>query len=885
MSTGSKGSRPGGDAARSRVPYVILAASLAVTLAATYNLATRNQERDWLRFRHLAQQMQDSIEIRMEAYIAVLRATAGLFAASEEVTPPEFRTFVNTIDLQRRYPGIQGIGFTRRVTPAAKDAFVRALRKRAHPDFTIRPNYARNEYHAIIYLEPLDRRNRAAIGYDMSTEPVRRTAMEWARDSGLPCASGRVTMQEIDEERQAGFLIYVPVYRRAMPLETVADRRAALMGYAYSPFRGDDLLRGIIGAEKNPEITIQLFAAPEPRSEDLIYRSTPAESVESEETRLKTIMSFQVAGSTWSLAFATLPAFDAGSRRGGVLLFLVIGVAISGMLFGVIRSQVRARLTAERVAADLRRSEKAESEARATAELAEQNRRILFMNAPLPMWVFDVETFHFLEVNEAAVAHYGYSRDEFLRMRITDIRPLEDLPRLLRDVERDDREMRPSGEWKHRCKDARLIDVEVVAHNLDFAGRHARLVVINDITERKRGEVALKKSEAQVRQLQKMEAVGRLAGGVAHDFNNLLTVIIGCSEVLLNTESKGQSRELIEEIKKAGDRAAALTRQLLAFSRKQVINPAVLDLNAIAADMEKMLRRLIGEHIEMELALEPALQRVRADPGQIEQVLMNLVVNAREAMPKGGKLIIKTANVDLDESFSQARQEVRPGPYVMLAVSDTGFGMDEETKAHIFEPFFTTKEQGKGTGLGLATVYGIVKQSSGFVYVYSEPGLGTAFKIYLPPIEAPQTEHTVHPRSSATPTRGTETVLLVEDEDGVRSLARLALETKGYTVLEARNGGEALQLCEQHQGPIHLLVTDVVMPGMNGRDLADRLISLHPGLNVLFVSGYTGDAIVHHGVLDPDVAFLEKPFTPAVLARKVREVLDSQREGNRRDCS
>jgi len=390
----------------------------------------------------------------------------------------------------------------------------------------------------------------------------------------------------------------------------------------------------------------------------------------------------------------------------------------------------------------------------------------------------------------------------------------------------------------------------------------------HDITEHKR-------LLGQLLQAQKMEAVGKLAGGIAHDFNNLLTIINGYSQLVLERlGSDDPQREQIDEIKKAGDRAAALTRQLLAFSRQQVLEPQVLDLNAVVANLEKMLRRLIGEDIELEAVLGPELGRVKGDPGQIEQIIMNLAVNSRDAMPKGGKLTIETANVDLDGHYARSHLAVTPGPYVMLAVSDAGIGMDADTLARIFEPFFTTKEMGKGTGLGLATVYGIVKQSGGNIWVYSEPNRGTTLKIYLPRVE-----ETLQPAEREKPRadlpKAAETVLVIEDEPAVRSLVRGVLQSRGYTVLQAGRGEEALAVSEQHQGPIHLLLTDVIMPGMSGRELAKRLGSKRPEMKVVYMSGYTDDAIVRHGLLEQGTAFIQKPFTPSSLARKVREVLES----------
>ncbi len=405
------------------------------------------------------------------------------------------------------------------------------------------------------------------------------------------------------------------------------------------------------------------------------------------------------------------------------------------------------------------------------------------------------------------------------------------------------------------------------------------LGVATDITDRKRTEEALRQSEEQLRQSQKLEGIGQLAGGIAHDFNNLLTVIGGYSDLLLRHDGLDEkAREKLEEVHKAADRAASLTRQLLAFSRKQVLQPEILDLNSLVDELGKMLRRLINEDIEIRMSLESDVARINADPGQVEQVLINLVVNARDAMPQGGQITIATANVELDQGYSDLHISVTPGEYVMLAVSDTGIGMDAETRKRIFEPFFTTKEVGKGTGLGLSTIYGIVKQSGGNIWVYSEPGKGTTFKIYFPRVAADTTVEPVGTAPQKDLRPATETILLVEDEENVRKLAASVLEASGYKTLVATSGEEAIEICKTHVGEIDLLLTDVVMPRMNGKRVADKVRSIRPYLQVLYMSGYTDHAIVHHGVLDAGTNYIEKPFTARSLNAKVRAALDKAPE-------
>ena len=507
----------------------------------------------------------------------------------------------------------------------------------------------------------------------------------------------------------------------------------------------------------------------------------------------------------------------------------------------------------------------------------EERFRQVYDEAPVGYHELDKEG-RIIRVNRRELEMLGYTELELLGRPVWKFVVEEEMTRqVIMAKIAGDVSFHETFERTYRRKDGTTLPVLIEDRVIsDEKGRITGIrSMIEDITERRRAEEALRKSEEQLRQWQRVEAIGRLAGGVAHDFNNLLMTIKGCSELLLGElDSRDSRREEVEEIRKAAERATALTRQLLAFGRRQVLQPQVLDLNEVVANMDRMLQRLIGEDIQLLTILDPELWPVKVDPGQIEQVIMNLAVNARDAMRGGGKLTIETANVVLDENYARRHVSVKPGPCVMLAVTDNGCGMDKETQSHLFEPFFTTKAKGEGTGLGLSTVYGIIKQSGGNIWAYSETGLGTTFKIYLPRVE--EAVKTYKPKLSPTVSPGgSETILLVEDEEAVRAIVSKILQNKGYTVLEAHHGHEALQLCKDHQGPIHLMVTDVVMPDMSGRELAERLISLRPELRVLFMSGYPDKAIVHHGVLGAGTAFLQKPFTLSALECKVRDLLDA----------
>ena len=622
---------------------------------------------------------------------------------------------------------------------------------------------------------------------------------------------------------------------------------------------------------------------------------------------------------------------------------------------------------------------------------AEESYRRLFERNPSPMWVYDAETLRFLAVNDAAVATYGWSREEFLAMSIEDIRPAEQVERLHSELAATSGGLNQAGTWRHRRKDGSELDVEITSHDHRFESRPARVVLAIDVTERIASERALRRSEAryrelfenasdlittvdldgritavneafvnatgygreeligrrleelvpadarpvlaaaherklagadktiyehellardgrrlrvevssrfieedgeavgteaicrditerrqleeQLRQAQRLEAIGRLAGGISHDFNNLLTVIGGYTETLLIGREPGTEPEL-EQIAAAAERAAVLTRQLLAFSRRQVLQPRTVLVNDVVEGLAPMLTRLIGEDVQLVSALAPTTDPVLADPSQLEQILVNLAVNARDAMPSGGRLTIQTGNVELDEHYVAKNSEATVGPHVMLSVTDNGTGMDAETLSHVFEPFFTTKPAGTGTGLGLATVYGIVKQSGGSIWAYSELGEGTTFKVLLPRTESNVVEETLRPPRPVA-ANGSETILLAEDEASLRRLTVRILERHGYKVIAAKTPVEALEIAEQQSETIDLLLTDLIMPELSGGDLAKQVSEIVPGVRVLFMSGYADDVVARSGSLEPNAPFLEKPFSANDLATKIRETLDA----------
>ena len=590
-------------------------------------------------------------------------------------------------------------------------------------------------------------------------------------------------------------------------------------------------------------------------------------------------------GQPWDIVLSdfSLPAFSASAalsmaraRRAEIPFIVVSGTIGEEAAVETVRtgahdflSKARLALLLPAIDRELRDASVREANlsAKAALRVSEGRYRRIIETTNEGIWMLDAAS-RTVFMNPRLYAMLGYEVSEVDGMDRLDFVHADCQDAFVKSLDRREAESAGQAEIRLKRKDGSvlwvLLDATPVFENGVYEGALAMMVDIND----------RKRLEEQLRQSQKMEAIGSLAGGVAHDFNNMLTVIMGYTTLLLGQLKTGDPiRSDLEEVQNAAESAANLTRQLLAFSRRQLLEPRIVDLNQIATSMQKMLRRLLGDDIELSLLTARQLGRVHADPGQIEQIIMNLVVNARDAMPRGGKVAIETGNVELDADYAALHLEVTPGSYVMLAVSDTGVGIDAATQARMFEPFFTTKDQGKGTGLGLSTVFGIVRQSGGHIWVYSEVGTGTTIKIYLPRTDAVADRLESIPPPPAT-LHGSETILLVEDEDQVRGVIKTILRRNGYNVLEAENGGEALLICEQYTGKIDLLLTDVMMPRMSGRGLVERVLPIRPKMKVLYVSGYTENAIVHHGVLDSGIAFLPKPIMPDPLLRKVREVLD-----------
>ena len=952
---------------------------LALAVVALFAWLSWRSEREAARahFDAGAQEMLSSIEDRIDAYVDVLLGAAALFAASEHVSSDEFGRYVRALQLDRRYPGIQGVGFSVRAPVARADSLRASVAGDIVRTEPWTSSAADSGYiHRILYLEPLDRRNRAAIGFDMFSESTRRDAMVRARDTGNPAASGIVRLvQEIDEDVQSGFLIYVPVYENHPTPEEFEARRSDLVGYVYAPFRVRDLMTGIV--PDRAVLDLEIYDGPRADSARLLYAARRAGD-RSAHDEFRSSRMLDVHGRSWTLIVSGSHHLYDPVGSGLVRSATVAGVLLSLLLFAAALSVLRARRRAQDALLELARS-------------GEQY-RMLFNGNPHPMWVYDENTLRFLAVNDAAVAHYGYSRTEFLNLSLYDIRPVEDRS-LLADVLSG--RVREPDFWRHCTKDGELILVQIAAGAVTFGDRPARLVLAQDVTERQRAETELTQAkdrlqqtlslsnaviytmdvrgedlittwvtqnlgrvtgysieegmapgwwythlhpddrervtasgptllelghrsieyrlqakdgtyiwirddavvrrdaagapkeiigawldvtdrhrlEQQFQQAQKMEAIGRLAGGIAHDFNNILTVIEAQADMLVADLADDPHAAEVELIRTASQRGARLTSQLLAFSREQMLRPSVIDVCETIRSTMTMAARLISERVTIADDLPEDLPPIEVDQAQFEQALMNLVVNARDAMPDGGLLGLSARLEHLDAQAAEALELTRTGDYVVVSVSDTGSGMDESVRARIFDPFFTTKPRGKGTGLGLAMVYGFVKQSDGAVAVDTHLERGATFRLYFPASAKPS-EVTSAPAVIVEQAREklSGRVLLVEDEPSVASITRRILTRAGLEVEVVGSAEKALQRLDE--AAFDVVLTDVGLPGMSGRQLVATSREKDSSIAFVVMSGYAEGVSDEPGELPRDIDFIQKPFAPETLMGALRAALE-----------
>lgn len=980
---------------RKLLPYAVLAISLSLAVFVWLFWSNREMAKERLRYDELTNITTSHIIDRLHNYEMVLHGFSGLFAVSEDVTRNEWRAYYKYRQVQTFFPGVQGIGFSMVVQPSELARHIHGIRAEGFSDYMVRPKGKRDAYTAIIFLEPFDIRNQQAFGYDMFSEPVRRAAMERARDTGATSLSGKVTLvQEIDEKVQAGFLLYVPIYAKGVSLNTAQERRAALIGYVYSPFRVDDLMQGIF-PNRIHGVEFEIYDGTTVSPASLMY-DCDEHSIAPDEKHKAMFSSRQTLdlyGHQWTLSFESRPPYEAAIDHSTSRGILAAGIVISLLVFLFIQGQETTRSRAISLALEmtgsLQQSEEKfrvlsdslpmgvsiigpnmeilavnstkrkwfpqndsgkdlpcygtynlpprlepcercpvvmtfqdgqvhsfEREAntvqgkrflfitaapitdpdgktisvhetvediterkRAEEQLLESEHRFRDIAHSMADWIWEVdENGKYTYVSDSVEKVLGYTAEEMLGRTPFEIMPEEEAAKIKERFLEIVSKSEPIVDLENRnlAKDGTEVciltnGVPVFDDAGDMIGYRG---VDKNITAQRKLEAENASIEDQLRQAQKMESVGRLAGGVAHDYNNALSAIIGFTELAMDeVDVAGSLRADLDEVLKAAKRATDITRQLLAFARKQTIAPKVIELNKNVESMLNMLRRLIGEDIDLAWLPETNPWLVKIDPTQLDQILANLCVNARDAIDGVGKVTIETKNTSFNAAYCADHAGIVPGEFVLLAVSDNGCGIEKEIQGSIFEPFFTTKDVYEGTGLGLATIYGIVKQNNGFINVYSEPGQGTTFKIYLARHKGKAVE--IQEKSAAEIPQGRgETVLLVEDESLILNLAQRILGGLGYTVLAAGSPAEAIGLAEEHVGEINLLITDVIMPEMNGRDLAERLQSFSPDLRCIFMSGYTANVIAHHGVLDEGVRFIQKPFSRRDLAIMVRKVLD-----------
>lgn len=808
---------------------------------------------------------ESEIRRRLEAQVDILEGVRGFFRSSHEVERGEWRTYFENLAQRERYgeePPLP-IGFAERMRARDLAARVRAIRAEGIAGFTVTPPGAREEYFPLVYVAPFDSRTLRALGYDLASEPIRREALERAVRDDRPAATGRIDLVEDPSGVSIpAFLIVLPLYRTDAPVTTPGDRRAALQGFIVGAYRVRNLLSGLLDGEAS--IDIELYDGTHPSPGNRLYDRNQGIGGAAAAAGLARTVRFDVAGRPWTLIVKPGQRFAAPTERFGAAAILLAGFAMSTLLFFVARFLVAAR------------------------ETSETRYRRVVENIPSVVWVADEEgRTVYISPNVERVFGYSHSEIEaagadlwFGRIHPDDRTRVQAAYGALFATGRFEIEYRirrRDGVWIWLFDRA----VSVYWEN----GRRLAYGLFDDVSTLKEAQAEAADAQARFIEAQKMEAVGRLSGGVAHDFNNILTAIRANAEIVRDDLPAGSPmRDDVEDILVAADRAAALTAQLLAFSRKQALEPRLLHPNAIVADIEKMLHRLIGEDIVLRSDLRPGVGMIRADRGRIEQVLLNLAVNARDAMPHGGTLEIATGETEIGADRARVLapgEDLAAGRYVMIAVRDTGVGMDAAIRTRIFEPFFTTKEKGKGTGLGLATVFGIVRQSGGAVEVESEPGRGSTFRVYLPRAADDAMDALPVTRAAVPAAAGRgRRILFLEDEAPVRRPLTRVLRRLGHEVVEAGDGAAAIRCVREAETSFDLLLSDVVLPGESGFEIARTIRAIRPDLPVVFISGYTDDEVRRAGDLPSGAVVLQKPFTSEMLGRAVRSAMgEGERSG------
>ncbi|SNT12391.1 PAS domain S-box-containing protein [Noviherbaspirillum humi] len=870
---------------RAFLPPLFAVTTLLFCLLATfglwYNARASADRATALEFESQVREISNQIGQRMGTYEQILRGARGFLNSMPRAGREQFHVYVDNLDLGRHFPGIQAIGVAEVVAPGGLEAHNEAIRAEGFPSYRLWPIMPRERYTAITRIEPFNRMNQRAFGFDMFSEAVRRTAMEQARDSGAPALSGKVILvQEDPNSSQPGVLMYLPLYRGGGVPASLEQRREALLGWVYAPFRINDFLAGL-GGERSGDLAISLYDGDVVQEESCLYGC----GAQAQPHVLSAVRHLVIADRPWTLDMRSTPAFEARMRSDTPWLIggggLVTSLLLSALVWALSSGRGRAVALATRMTQALRASNE-----RIAAE--QQRIRVILENSHDAFVAVDAEG-KVTDWNLQAERTFGWSAAEAIGRRLDDL-----------IIPADQRTVFQAGfagvpaqaaepvskrriELTAQDRTGRQVPVEMgiaVLHGESGDLANAFIRDLSELRETERREAqrqqALEEARARLQSAQRMEAVGKLTGGVAHDFNNVLQIISGNIQLLMHGVGEAHREKRLASMMEAVERGASLSSRLLAFARRQPLQPRAVNLRRLLADMDELLQRAVGAEIAVETVQSARVWNAMVDPSQLENVILNLAINARDAMPEGqGCITIEAGNVELDDDYVRSLPDVSPGQYVMLAVSDTGSGMPREVLEHAFEPFFTTKPEGQGTGLGLSMAYGFVKQSGGHIRLYSEVGHGTTVRLYLP--RAFEREEALpRPPADDAIAGGSESILVVEDDPHVQATVVATLRELGYQVLQAHDGASALAML-QAGTRVDLIFTDVVMPGpVRSTEMVSEARKLLPEAGVLFTSGYTQNAIVHAGRLDPGVHLLSKPYRREQLARKVREVLDAR---------